>query len=97
MRYEDILQELARGNTVRHKPHGNSMTPIIKSGEPIEISPCAPSDVQTGDVVLAKVKGRYMIHLVTRTSLDGRFMISNNHGHDNGWTRQIYGRVTKIG
>lgn len=97
MRYADIIQELQAGNTVRHKPHGNSMTPLIKSGQPIEISPCDPADIQTGDIVLAKVKGHFYIHLVTRTSLDGRFMISNNHGHDNGWSRQIYGRVTKIG
>lgn len=96
MRYQDILQELAQGNTVAHKPRGNSMTPLIKSGQRIEISPCHSSDIQTGDIVLAKVKGHYYIHLVTRTSLDGRFMISNNHGHDNGWTRQVYGRVTKI-
>jgi phage repressor protein C with HTH and peptisase S24 domain len=97
MRYEDMINELQAGRTVAHKPHGNSMTPIITSGQRIEISPCEPSDIQTGDVVLAKVKGRCMIHKVTRISMDGRFMISNNHGHDNGWSRQIYGKVTKIG
>lgn len=97
MRYQDIIQELQAGRSVTHKPHGNSMTPRIKSGDRIEISPCEPRDIQTGDIVLAKVKGHYYVHLVTRTSLDGRFMISNNHGHDNGWTRQVYGKVTKIG
>lgn len=97
MRYQDIIQELQAGRTVAHKPHGNSMTPRIKSGDHIEISPVQPHDIHTGDIVLAKVKGHYYVHLVTRTSLDGRFMISNNHGHDNGWTRQVYGKVTKIG
>lgn len=97
MRYEDIINELQAGRSVIHKPHGNSMTPRIKSGQRITISPVDPADINSGDIVLAKVKGRYMVHLVTRTSLDGRFMISNNHGHDNGWTRQVYGKVTKIG
>lgn len=80
-----------------HKPHGNSMTPLINSGQRIVISPCDLSDIEVGDAVLAKVKGTFYIHKVTRVSMDGRFMISNNHGHDNGWTRQVYGKVTEIG
>lgn len=97
MRYEDIIAELDKGNIVVHKPHGNSMTPMIASGQRIEITPSVGEDVEIGDAVLAKVKGRFMIHKVTAIGDDGRFQISNNHGHVNGWTRQIYGRVTKIG
>jgi len=48
-----------------------------------------------GDVVFCKVKGRYIdAHLITRVGEQG-YLISNNHGHDNGWTRTIYGKVIK--
>ena len=97
MRYPDILAELDKGNIVALKPHGNSMTPIIRSGQRIELTPTVGEDVEVGDVVLAKVKGRYFIHKVTAIGDDGRFQISNNHGHVNGWTSKVYGKVTKIG
>ena len=79
------------------KPHGNSMTPMIRSGQRIVLSPVDLSEVRVGDAVLAKVKGRFFVHKVTAIGDDGRFQISNNHGHVNGWTRQVFGRVTEIG
>lgn len=97
MRYNDIIRELGAGRNVTLHPKGNSMTPRIESGQRIVLSPASLSEIAKGDVVLAKVKGRYMIHLVTTVGDDGRVMISNNHGHDNGWSRQIFGRVTEIG
>lgn len=97
MRYSDVVKELSEGRSVRLKPHGNSMTPIIKSGQPIVLSPVDPADVRVGDAVLAKVKGNYYIHKVTAIGDDGRFQISNNHGHVNGWSRQVFGKVTGIG
>ena len=56
-------------------------------------------DVKVGDAVFCKVKGNMVTHLVT--ALQGgvdnrRIQISNNHGHVNGWTTTIYGRVTEI-
>jgi phage repressor protein C with HTH and peptisase S24 domain len=97
MRYPDIVRELSEGRSVTLKPHGNSMTPMIQSGQRIVLSPCKPEDVRVGDAALAKVKGRYFIHKVTAIGDDGRFQISNNHGHVNGWTRQVFGKVTQIG
>lgn len=96
MLYPEIVQELSEGRSVTLHPHGNSMTPIIKSGQRIVISPVQPADVSVGDAVLAKVNGRYYIHKVTSIG-GGRFQISNNHGHVNGWSRQVYGKVTSIG
>jgi phage repressor protein C with HTH and peptisase S24 domain len=93
MRYLDIIKELSEGRSVTLKPHGNSMTPLINSGDTIVLRPVDPSDVKLGDAVLAKVKGHFYIHKVTAIGDDGRFQISNNHGHVNGWSRQVYGRV----
>lgn len=96
MHYKDIVAELEAGRSVTLKPHGNSMTPIIHSGQQIVLSPVSGA-IKKGDIVLAKVKGRYFIHKVTAVGDDGAYQISNNHGHVNGWSRQIYGRVTEIG
>lgn len=98
MRYPDIVAELSAGNSVSLKPHGQSMVPIIKSGEKITLSPIEGFTLQKGDVVLAKVNGRYFIHKITALSGD-RVQISNNHGHVNGWTslKQVFGIVTQVG
>ncbi len=93
------IAKLKAGETTQFRPHGNSMLPIIKSGQLLTFAPVKDdlSDVEIGDIVLCKVKGRIIdAHLVTKKGTDGRFMISNNHGHDNGWTRTIYGKVIKI-
>lgn len=50
-------------------------------------------DYRIGDIVFCKVKGRYIdAHKITARQGD-RYLISNNHGHDNGWTKTVYGRV----
>jgi hypothetical protein len=97
LNYLAIAERLENGENVRLKPHGNSMTPIIKSGQPIVLSPVSHDELSVGDVVLAKVNGHWYIHKLTAIGDDGRYQISNNHGHVNGWTRRVYGRVTEIG
>ena len=70
------------------------MKPLIESCSNLTFR--ATDDYTTGDVVMTKVKGRWMVHKITKIGADGRYMISNNHGHDNGWTRQVVGRVIKV-
>lgn len=94
MQYPRIVERLARGETVVTRSHGNSMTPRIKSGSRLTVEPLHKPP-QKGDVVLAKVRGSYYFHLVT--GVRGQtYQISNNHGHVNGWTSQVYGLVTKV-
>lgn len=75
-------------------PRGNSMTPLIQSGQRVVVRRLSEDDlVEVGDVVLAKVRGRMLLHLVT--GVDGqRVQVSNNHGHVNGWTvrSKVYGK-----
>ena len=41
------------------------------------------------------MKGRYIdAHKITKKDGD-KYLISNNKGHDNGWTRAVYGKVVK--
>jgi hypothetical protein len=84
---------------VQFRSHGNSMTPRIKSGQLLTLAPVKPPEVSEGDAVLCKVRGHWYVHLVTgkrETKGNTLFKISNNHGHDNGWTSQVYGKVVKV-
>lgn len=58
------------------------MTPLIKSDQEHVLSPINLSDV--GDIVFCKAKG------------DRGVLIGNNHGKINGWTKSVFGKVTKI-
>ena len=47
-----------------------------------------------GDIVFCKVKGRYIdAHKVVKKDTNKGFLIANNHGFENGWTKIIYGKV----
>ena len=91
------VQLLLEGQTIKFRPHGNSMVPIVYSGQLVTVSPVF-RDIEVGDVVLCKVNGRQMLHKVTAIGSDGRYQISNNHGHVNGWcTRQnVFGILVAV-
>ena len=95
MWYKHPLEELQKGNEVTLRPHGNSMTPKIKSGQLVTLAPAKLEDLKKGDIAFAKVRGTYYLHLVTAIK-DGQVQISNNHGHVNGWSRQVWGKVAKV-
>ena len=71
------------------------MTPKIKSGQLVTIVPAKLEDLTKGDIAFCKVRGTYYLHLVTAVR-DDQVQISNNHGHVNGWSRQVWGKVAKI-
>mgnify|MGYP000197629028 FL=1 len=78
--------------------YGQSMTPILKSGQPVKVIPVTPDvELKKNDIVFCKVAGHYYLHKIT--SIKGsQYQISNNHGHVNGWVnrRNIYGKVVEI-
>ena len=87
---------LEAGETVTRSAKGRSMEPRIMNGQKYVQEPVKLEDVKVGDVVFCKVKGNYMNHLVTAIDPKRGLQISNNHGHVNGWTKQVYGRVKEI-
>ncbi len=90
------IERLQKGETVSFRPHGNSMTPRIHSGQLVTVSPKI-EDVGVGDVVLCRCNGKQYCHLVTAIRGD-RFQISNNHGHVNGWVGRpaIFGKIIRV-
>lgn len=91
---QKLLQE---GKTFETSEKGNSMVPLLYSGEKHILTPITLEEVQIGDIVFCKVKGSYYTHLVTAKDEQKGAQISNNHGHVNGWTKQVYGKVIKTG
>lgn len=92
------IAALREGKTVSFRPHGNSMTPRIRSGQLCTVEPVRDaSTLKIGDVVLCRVGGSQYLHLVTARDGD-RVRISNNHGHHNGWAgpQAIFGKLTKV-
>jgi hypothetical protein len=90
---QKLLQE---GKTFETSEKGNSMVPLLKSGQKHVLEPINIEDVEIGDIVFCKVKGSYFTHLVTAKNEIKGVQISNNHGHVNGWTKNVFGKVVKI-
>jgi phage repressor protein C with HTH and peptisase S24 domain len=88
------IAALQEGKTIDFRPHGNSMTPRIKSGQLCTVEPATVETVEEGDVVLCKVNGSVYLHLVTAKK-DGQVQISNARGHVNGWTTKVFGKLVK--
>lgn len=77
---------------------GQSMTPILKSGQPVKVIPLAEdTELSKNDIVFCKVKGHYYLHKILAIR-NNAYQIGNNHGHVNGWIsrKSIYGKVVSI-
>lgn len=90
------LERLLSGETFVTSEKGNSMTPLIKSGQEHKLAPTKWEDVEVGDVVYCKVRGRFYTHLVKAKNQNKGCQIGNNKGNINGWTKQVFGKVIEI-
>ncbi|HLZ86307.1 MAG TPA: S24 family peptidase [Puia sp.] len=91
-KYERLKADLTAAGTGKMKAFGNSMLPILKSGSHLTFT--QTPDYQVGDIVFCKVRGRYIdAHKIVKTDPNKGFLIANNHGFENGWTKIIYGKV----
>lgn len=89
------IESLRAGRKAVIHPHGNSMDPVIKSGQEVTLYPLG-GDPQVGDIALVRVRGTVYLHWI-KAKGDGRYQIANNKGHVNGWVGRsaIYGIVCK--
>ena len=73
------LEKLMNGETITTSEKGNSMVPLIKSGQEHILEPATLESVNVGDIVYCKVHGRYFTHLVKSKGEKG-CLIGNNRG-----------------
>lgn len=99
MRENFVLKTLLEKGEVTFKPHGNSMTPKIDSGDQVVVKKVDLAALKVGDAVYAKVKGSYYLHLLSAIDeSQNRYQISNNHGYVNGWVTadNVFGLCIQI-
>ena len=90
-KYDYLKQSLEETGQGKMKCFGNSMLPKLPN--PSICHYIVQKEYEIGDIVFCKVKGRWIdAHIVTKKDKN-RYMISNNKGWDNGWTKTIYGKV----
>jgi len=91
-KYHRLREDLESKGVGKMKCFGQSMLPILKSGSLLTFR--KQSSYQKGDIVFCKVKGRFIdAHKITKVHPSRGYLIANNHGHENGWTRTIFGRA----
>lgn len=88
------IEILKLGACVSFRPRGNSMKPLINSGDLVGVEPLSGA-LNKGDIVLCKVNGRQYLHLV-KAIKGSEYLIGNNHGGINGWTSGIYGKCVMV-
>jgi len=101
-KYTRVKAELASGKEGSMRVFGKSMEPIIYTGSLLTYKVFLEYHVD--DVVFSKVGGRNIdAHKVievrdveSKSGIVKEYLIANNHGYVNGWTRTIYGKVIKI-
>ena len=73
------------------------MKPRINDGDLVTIVPCNLASIDEDEVVLVRLNGNWLLHLVKAIERD-RVQIGNNHGKVNGWAGHgsVLGRVTQM-
>lgn len=99
----ETAEHLKARETCKVTGIGQSMTPILKSRQPVICEPVTEETVlKKRDIVMCKVKGHYYLHLIwsIKKGKNGTemYLIGNNHNHANGTVgrSQIFGRVVEI-
>lgn len=94
----ESAEKLKQGLVGKIQGFGQSMVPILKSGQCVICEPIKEeTKLNKKDIVLCKVKGRYYLHLIWAIKNNKEYLIGNNHGHSNGWVgrSQIFGKVVE--
>lgn len=93
-KFERLKSELASAGQGTMKAFGSSMLPILKSGTTLLF--IRQEEYAIGDIVFCKVKGRYIdAHKIVKKDPNKGWLIANNHGFENGWTKIIYGKAVE--
>jgi signal peptidase I len=91
-KYQRLKLELESTGTGKMKCYGNSMLPILKSGSLLTFQKVENYNVN--DIVFCKVRGRWIdAHLIIKKDQNKGYLIANNHGFENGWTKHIIGKA----
>ena len=94
-RYERLKQELETTGEGSINTGGSSMTPIFPGHTTVTMWYRRQETYSIDDIVFCKCKNYVDAHWIIATVTNKGYLIANNHGHQNGWTHKVYGRVVK--
>ena len=89
---------LLNGETIVIYGFGNSMSPILRDGQPVLVEPVNyQTKLKKNDIVFCRISGYYYLHKILDIKNNMLFRIGNNQDFINGWIprNQIFGRVIK--
>ena len=96
----ETAKHLREGEICKVTGIGNSMTPILKSRQPVICIPVTDEvELKKRDIVMCKVNGHFYLHLIWSVKRGKnnceQFLIGNNHNHANGTIgrQHIFGKV----
>lgn len=93
-RYGRLMEALAGEGRGTMRCAGPSMLPVLANPSTCDYERADRYEV--GDIVFCRVRGRFVdAHWVREVSEARGYLIGNNHGHLNGWTRKVFGRVVE--
>lgn len=83
--FEDLARELLqKGMCIRFQARGASMSPVIRDGEVVQVTPVIMSKLRKGDIVLSTSNSGFRVHrLVIADSDDNRFVTRGDCGLEN--------------
>ena len=91
---------LGKGTSVRFKAKGFSMTPVIKNGDIITVSPCLPGGLRPGDIaaLIHPVTARLVVHRIVGIRGESFFFKGDNSEDFDGLIpgSHVLGRITRI-
>ena len=89
-------ERLIEGESFITSEKGNSMVPLILSGQKHKLVPCSLDEIQIGDIAYCKVNKFFYTHLIKAKNDKRGVLVGNNKGGINGWTKQVFGKVTEV-
>jgi len=96
--FDTVKAFVAEGKSVTIKPKGNSMLPFIRSGrDSVVVSPVT-KELEVGDIVLAKIGDRYIMHRIFEISGDALTLMGdgNPYGKENCQKSDLIGIISGI-
>ena len=90
---------IEEGNSFRFRASGSSMSPFIKNGDIITLSPLENRSIKTGDIlaVIIPLDSRLIVHRVVSRKKDLVLLKADNCKKNDGWIpmSHIIGLVTR--
>ena len=93
-----VREKLAQGGLVRLRVSGNSMAPLIESGDVVLVRHADPESLRRGDLLLVEREGAFLVHRLVAIGARGIQTKGDNSSHaDLPVTPQaILGRVVAV-